>query len=309
MLLKAGADVKAADPKKEQHSLLIAACRGHDNYVRSLLWARVVRNVTGVDYQEGLKTAPRSNHEICLKLLLEAGADVNIITYGDHALTTAACQGHDKCLNLLLEAGADVNFCLRFGETALYSTVGRGDAASTSRLIQKGADVNLLNPRNSQSALSEAVYKNSIECIKLLLQAGGHVRMTNKDGLPNYVVHCLKQLNLHSGKNQVNREIIRLLQVAGEINRKEEINEGLIRVLGRPTSLDPGKIAERKIKKAREYLFDDETTLCFKDICRRAIREHLLQMSRVNLFIRVPHLGLPPSLARYLLYDVSLESQ
>ena len=203
-----------------------------------------------------------------------------------------------------------MNFCARFGETALYSTVGRGDAASTSRLIQKGADVNLLNPRNSQSALSKAVYENSIECIKLLLQAGAHVRMTNKDGLPNYVVHCIKQLDLHSGKNQVNREIIRILQVAGEINRKEEINEGLRRVLGRPTSRDPGgKIAERKIKKAREYLFDDETTLCLKDICRRAIREHLLQMSRVNLFVRVPYLGLPPSLAKYLLYDVSLDSQ
>ena len=241
--------MKAVDSKKKQHSLLIAACKGHDEYVRNLLRVRV-----DVVDRNAFKAAYRSNHETCMNLLLEAGADVNMIDNGHHALTTAASHGHDKCLNLLLEAGADVNFCPTFGQTALCSTVGRGDIANASRLIQKGADVNLLNPRNSQSALSKAVYENSIECIKLLLQAGAHVRMTNKDGLPYYVVHCIKQLDLHSGKNQVNREIIRLLQAAGEL--KEEINEGLPHVIGSPPSWDPlGKITQRKTKKARKYLF------------------------------------------------------
>ena len=58
---------------------------------------------------------------------------------------------------------------------------------------------------------------------------------------------------------------------------------------------------------AVQYLSGDDPSLCLKDICRRAIREHLLQMSRVNLFVRVPHLGLPPSLARYLLNDLSVD--
>ena len=131
--------------------------------------------------------------------------------------------------------------------------------------------------------------------------------MTNKDRLPHYVVNCIKQLDLHSSKNQVNLEIVRLLQVAGEINKKEEIREDLLHVLGGPQSRDPlGKIIKRKIKYVREYLFDDDPTLWLKDICRLAIREHLLQMSQVNLFVRVPHLGLPPLLGKYLLYDMSL---
>ena len=58
----------------------------------------------------------------------------------------------------------------------------------------------------------------------------------------------------------------------------------------------------------RQYLQDDAPTLCLMHICRRTIREHLLQMSRVNLFVRVPHLGLRSLLTDFLLYDVSLAS-
>ena len=335
LLLEAEADVNAVDSQKKQYSLLIVACKGHDEYVRNLPQARIDRNVTDVDDCNGLRAAARSNHETCLNLLLEAGADVNIIDdghhalttaashghdtcvsllleaganvniidHGDHALTTAASHGHDKCLSLLLETGADVNFCLRFGKAALCSAVGRGDVASTSRLIQKGADINFLNPRNSQSALSVAAYRNRIECLKLLLQAGAHVRITKMDRLPLYVINCVnKQRPI-----EINREIIRLLQVAGEL--KEELNEELIHVLGYAPIWDPDRrIAKRMIKKACEYLCDDGPTLCLRNICRRTKREHLLQMSQVNLFARVPHLGLPTSMAKYLLYDVSLDS-
>ena len=117
LLLKAGADVKAVDSQRNQYSLLIAACKGHYGHVRNLLRARIYRNVADVDDCNGLEAASRNNHEACLNLLLEAGADVNIIDHGDHALTIAASLGHDKCLNLLLEAGADVNFCPTFDET------------------------------------------------------------------------------------------------------------------------------------------------------------------------------------------------
>ena len=42
------------------------------------------------------------------------------------------------------------------------------------------------------------------------------------------------------------------------------------------------------------------------DICRRAIREHLMNLSNVNLFVRIPELGLPAPLISFLLYNVSL---
>ena len=309
LLLKARADVKAVDSREKQCSLLIVACKGHDKYVGNLSHPatysyQMVRNV---DDQNALQAASRSNHESCLNLLLEAGADVNIIDHGHQALTTAASYGHSKCVNLLLEAGADVNFCPEFGETALCSTAGRGDVASARRLIQKGADVNQLHLKNGHSALSAAAYKKSIECVKLLLQAGAHLGITRVDRHPFYSVNCINRL----WSIKVNCEIIILLQVAGEkINKGflHEMNEGLLHGHGHSPIHESD--ANRYIKKACEYLFDEDPTLCLMNICRHAIREHLLQMSRVNLFIQIPHLGLPPSLSKYLLYgvDLSLDS-
>ena len=49
-----------------------------------------------------------------------------------------------------------------------------------------------------------------------------------------------------------------------------------------------------------------DTELSLMHLCREAIRNHLLQMSNVNLFIRVPRLPLPKAVQSYLLYDQTL---
>ena len=47
-----------------------------------------------------------------------------------------------------------------------------------------------------------------------------------------------------------------------------------------------------------------------KNLCRVAIRKHLLSVDlHTNLFARVPLLGLPATLARYLLYDIALDAE
>ena len=44
------------------------------------------------------------------------------------------------------------------------------------------------------------------------------------------------------------------------------------------------------------------------EICRSAIREHLLGINlNENLFFRVPRLGLPKLLCNYLLFDVHID--
>ena len=58
------------------------------------------------------------------------------------------------------------------------------------------------------------------------------------------------------------------------------------------------------------YILDlhDSSELNLKHMCRETIRKHLLDIDpHENLFIRVPKIGLPSSLTKYLLYDVSLE--
>ena len=56
-----------------------------------------------------------------------------------------------------------------------------------------------------------------------------------------------------------------------------------------------------------EYL---KPTLCLKDMCRRAIRNRLIELdSKHHLFDTIPQLKLPHSLTRYLLYSMSLEEK
>ncbi len=41
--------------------------------------------------------------------------------------------------------------------------------------------------------------------------------------------------------------------------------------------------------------------------CRRYIREHMMRVSKVNLFYRIPRLQLPRPVTAFLLHDVELE--
>ena len=60
---------------------------------------------------------------------------------------------------------------------------------------------------------------------------------------------------------------------------------------------------ERKAVKYEQ----EKSELRLSHLCRDVIREHLLELdTHKNLFVRVPRLGLPAGLARYLVFDMSL---
>ena len=61
-------------------------------------------------------------------------------------------------------------------------------------------------------------------------------------------------------------------------------------------------------EKLPDCLRFDDLQLMLKHICREAIRKHLLSLDpHTHLFYRIPRLGLPSSLNRYLLYNTSLD--
>ena len=63
--------------------------------------------------------------------------------------------------------------------------------------------------------------------------------------------------------------------------------------------------AGETIDKTEAQVLDDLKELSLKHLCREAIRKHLLVIDpHQHLFYRIPRLGLPGSLSRYLLYDV-----
>ena len=56
-----------------------------------------------------------------------------------------------------------------------------------------------------------------------------------------------------------------------------------------------------------ECLRERLSTDTLRETCREAIRKHLLDINpHLNLFMRIPQLGLPTRLAHYLLYDEDL---
>ena len=62
------------------------------------------------DGTTALHCAAEAGSYICMKLLIEAGADVNVSNPRKcTALMTAAGSQHDKCVKLLIDSGADVN--------------------------------------------------------------------------------------------------------------------------------------------------------------------------------------------------------
>ena len=69
-----------------------------------------------------------------------------------------------------------------------------------------------------------------------------------------------------------------------------------------------GDVAESHAILADNYLQQELTDISLKHFCRQAIRNHMLKLnSRMNLFVRVPKIGLPRSLASYVLFDLSID--
>ena len=94
----------------------------------------------------------------------------------------------------------------------------------------------------------------------------------------------------------VSKQIALLLYAAGEILDSDTIQTSMYGYVNIIRVVVPEFIRLSKLK------------LSLKHNCRQAIRKHLTDLDpHSQLFDRVPKLGLPVSLARYILYAMSLD--
>ena len=206
-----------------------------------------------------------------VKALIDAGADMNPRSYLLHhsPLATAVSDKKTECLKLLLHAGADVNHV--YNKRALTITAESGYDRGISLLIDAGADVNQRDSAG-RSTLFLAAIKRHIKCMKLLIKNGAHVA--------EVVKHHQWRMCYHQNVDKYQW----ILFAAG---------------------VDMSDL--RKLYSQSIPAYPPEEQMNLMHLCREAIRNHLLQMSPVNLFVQVPQLGLPNSLQKYLLYNVSLD--
>ena len=100
---------------------------------------------------------------------------------GTTPLMYAAAAGSLDAMKLLLEAGADVNAKNAFDATALMWAAG--DIGKVRLLLAKGADVNARSKIGRAPLLIAALHDGSSEIVRLMIEKGADVKASDETGL------------------------------------------------------------------------------------------------------------------------------
>ena len=254
-----------------------------------------------------LMYAARQGSSQCLKVLLDAGADVNVKNnVGYTALWYALDSAFEDCTDILLDAGADVSVADSSMSKLLTKAVVVENDRIVTLLLDAGADVN----EGHYKPLIHAVLQSNQQYMKLLLDAGADVNAMDREGRT-----ALLSLSLESRCPLKYAKL--LLKAGANVNKTNETNSALVSHFYQRFYHDKNFLellyAAGELVDLPRWIQDEEgrsgRQLSLKDLCRMSIRDHLLHLDRhSNLFIRVPKLGLPSLLARYLLYDITLDT-
>lgn len=167
LLLNRGANVNNSN--RDGWPLREASFRGHDQVVRLLLDSGAALDALSFGMSgiasSALEFASEAGHLSTVRILLEAGADIHA-HYGTYetAIKAAAAKGHAPVVKLLIEWGAHID-PHDYGSSLHWSGAYYGGPLQVASynghcdivqlLIESGADVNALEGRALQSALSQ----------------------------------------------------------------------------------------------------------------------------------------------------------
>jgi ankyrin repeat protein len=153
------------------------------------------------------------------RLLIERGADLNAQSKQGRTPLMVAClrRGGSAIVALMLAKGADVHMRSGRGETALGLAAISGDADSVKLLLDKGAD-HKITIRTGETAINAAAYGQNAKAVQLLIHKGVAVNASNFIAGPpqrNGPTNRLKVTALHNAAGFGPVETVRDLLKAG----------------------------------------------------------------------------------------------
>ncbi|KAL9080470.1 MAG: hypothetical protein Q9157_000784 [Trypethelium eluteriae] len=165
-------EVDATDAKGRT-ALQWASARGDDRSVAILLSYQANPNHMDQQFSGPLLYAAAQNHPVCLRLLLEAGADPNPPIYKrlkrGNPLNVATRLGSDPIvIKTLLDFNSDVESCGAEGRTSLLHAALNDDVAVATLLLEDQANINAKSI-TAQTPLTAAIIHNSHHVLQLLL--------------------------------------------------------------------------------------------------------------------------------------------
>lgn len=204
-LLKAGANWKIDEPDS-CHVIQQACIHNMPETVRFLLEAKCSPNLKKkVFLIPPLSLAAGRGYDPIVKLLLAAGADVNVPPIGNsgNALEHAALRGHYSTAMLLIEANAKVyDDSLRVRQPIIEAASG-GSLPLIQELVKRGAKLSARDEDENSPLICAADV--SAEAVKWLLEQGAKTNETNKFG----------DQPLHLAAGAGNLEAVKVLLAAG----------------------------------------------------------------------------------------------
>jgi ankyrin repeat protein len=261
-LIKAGANVNAAN-RYGVTPIALACESGSAAVVEHLLKAGVSANATGPLGETALHTCAHTGNAEAAKALLARGAKVDAgdTWRGQTPLMWAAAQGHAAMVRVLVEAGADVNarstvvtwerqrtaeprdkWLPPGGFTALLLAARAGCVDCVKVLAASGANINEIDPE-SHTALVLALMNGEFDAAGALIEAGIDVNLADNVGrtalLAAVDAHTMPSSNRPAPKEEestlTSMDIIQMLLAKGA-----NVNAALRAQLPYRTKLDRG---------------------------------------------------------------------
>jgi ankyrin repeat protein len=184
LLIERGANLD--EPNKHGEIALFMAAQGdehHAGVMRLLLDAGTEVNYRSEDKWSPLHAACEGGCEILIRLLLDAGADVNSQNQQGTSPLHIACElGYLDIVDILLVAGADANLHDDKAITPLEAACRQGHEQVALLLLDAGADVQRVNHYGGSPLHAACVFGYGLDIIRRLLLMGAVVNLRDTTG-------------------------------------------------------------------------------------------------------------------------------